>query len=210
MWKLGAVPLLPGRGAAPLREAQRVSADSARSLVGLRGGSCHPAAQQTSVGVPLCRERGFRVRTLIPAAQKADCPLPPSTVLGAAGSAFRHMEVFVVGVWGSKGLAPLPSWWLCLLCSESRLCGSAGSVLLPSETLGTKAGSRLPTADGERERPGAARSDTRLKRLPLLTRLSVPLHPPLPLCVCSGHTSWVCAARSRLASRYTPANTSTF
>ena len=72
-----------------------------------------------------------------------------------------------------------------------------------------KLGVGFPQPMWERERPGPARNDTRLKRLPLLTRLSVPLHPPIPLCVCSGHTSWVCAARSRLASHYMPANTST-
>ena len=32
-WKPGAIPLLPGRGVALLREARRVSADSARSLL---------------------------------------------------------------------------------------------------------------------------------------------------------------------------------
>lgn len=35
-------------------------------------------------------------------------------------------------------------------------------------------------------------------------------HPQINPSVCSGHTSWVCPTRSRLVSRYMPANTSTF
>ena len=166
---------------------------------GLCGGSCHPTTQQTSIGVPLCRERGFCVRTLNPAALKADCPLPP--LHGLRGSweylpPHGGLRGWCLGFAGPVSpRAPLPSWWLCLLCSESRFRGSPGVS--------------FPQLMWEREHPGPARNDTCLKRLPLLTRLSVPLHPPIPLCICSGHTSWVCAARSRLASHYMPANTST-
>ena len=199
MWKLGAIPLLPSRGAALLREARRVSADSTWSLlqaVWWLVSSRYPADERWGA---LCREHGFCVRTLNPAALKADCPLPP--LHGLRGSweylpPRGGLRGWCLGFAGPVSpRAPLPSWSLCLLCSESRFRGSPGVS--------------FPQLMWEREHPGPARNDTCLKRLPLLTRLSVPLHPPIPLCICSGHTSWVCAARSRLASHYMPANTST-
>lgn len=81
----------------------------------------------------------------------------------------------------------------------------------PVKTLGTKAGSWLPTTSHSWGGSAQEPLEMTLKRLYLLllTCPSVPLHPPIPLSVCSGHTSWVCAARSRSASRCMPANTST-
>ena len=137
MWKLGAIPLLPSRGAALLREARRVSADSTWSLlqaVWWLVSSRYPADERWGA---LCREHGFCVRTLNPAALKADCPLPP--LHGLRGSweylpPRGGLRGWCLGFAGPVSpRAPLPSLWLCLLCSESRFRGSPGTVLLPSK-----------------------------------------------------------------------------
>ena len=75
--------------------------------------------------------------------------------------------------------------------------------------LGTKAGSWLPTTSHSWGGSAHEPLEMTLKSLHLLMCPSVPLRPPIPLSVCSGHTSWVCAVRSRSVSRCMPANTST-
>jgi len=117
----------------------------------LCGGSCHPATQQTSVWVPLCWERGFRVRTLNPAALKADYPLPPLHGL-------RGIQEYLPPRGGLRG------WCLGFAgpVSPRLLFRAGGSVFSaqkadsvahpvqscsPPKMIGTKAGSQLPTAD---------------------------------------------------------------
>lgn len=204
VWKLGTIPFLPGEGQ-PRSGRPRESADSARSLVGLRGGSCHPRPAD-GVGVP-CVGSVVHVSGPKPAARGR---LSLAPLHGPGGSrVLRHVEVFVVGVWGSKGLSSLPrSWWLCL-CSESRAHWLSRYSVAPLPALGTKAGSRLPTADGEREAPRSRSQWHSSQSCPCSRAFLFLSTHPLSLCVCSGLRAGS-VQRGRLASRYMPANTSTF
>ena len=89
---------------------------------GLCGGSCHPTTSRCTLGVLLCQERGSRVQdTKACSSGRQAGPLPASTVLRAPGSTFCHVDVFMVGVWGSQlrpGVSFKGPHWLSMSSSS--------------------------------------------------------------------------------------------